>query len=215
PRYAASARSAPGADAWNLGNGLRALPRGLPEDRSSPPSARFPSRALGRGLDRAAAVAPTATDHAPGRGGPGEGAGRDGGVERARAAPAAGRREDRGQPPLRRSARGPAGDRLPVSDEAFDYVIVGSGAGGASAARTLADATGSLAIVEEGPAVSTAEFSDRSYPTLARLYREMGAQVTRGRAPMLVIQGRCVGGSTVVNSAIMRRLPEEVWAEWR
>jgi choline dehydrogenase-like flavoprotein len=32
---------------------------------------------------------------------------------------------------------------------------------------------------------------------------------------MLVIQGRCVGGSTLVNSAIVRRLPEEVWCEWR
>jgi choline dehydrogenase-like flavoprotein len=99
--------------------------------------------------------------------------------------------------------------------DAFDYVVIGSGAAGASAARTLADATSSVAIVEEGPAVPTDQFSDRSFPTLARLYRDMGAQITRGRAPMLVIQGRCVGGSTVVNSAIVRRLPEEVWGEWR
>ena len=99
--------------------------------------------------------------------------------------------------------------------EAFEYIVVGSGAGGASAARTLADAGVSIAVVEEGPAVSTDQFSDRSYPTLTRIYRDMGAQITRGRAPMLVIQGRCVGGSTVVNSAIIRRLPEDVWMEWR
>ena len=96
----------------------------------------------------------------------------------------------------------------------FDYVIVGSGAAGATAARVLADSTASLAVVEEGPAVATDEFVDRSFPTLARIYRRMGAQVTRGRAPMLIIQGRCLGGSTVINSAIMRRLPEEVWREW-
>jgi choline dehydrogenase-like flavoprotein len=98
--------------------------------------------------------------------------------------------------------------------EAFDYVIVGSGAAGASAARVLADATASIAVVEEGPSVSTDQFEDRALPTLRRLYRGMGAQVTSGRAPMLVIQGRCLGGSTVINSAIMRRLPEEVWQEW-
>jgi len=102
-----------------------------------------------------------------------------------------------------------------VSAEVFDYIVIGSGAGGASAARILADSGSSVAIVEEGPAASTDEFSDRSFPTLIRLYRDMGAQVTRGRAPMLVIQGRCLGGSTVVNSGIMRRLPEEVWNEWR
>lgn len=98
--------------------------------------------------------------------------------------------------------------------EAFDYVVVGSGAAGASAARVLADRSSSLAIVEEGPAVATEEFVDRSFPTLARLYRNMGAQVTTGRAPMLIVQGRCLGGSTVINSAIIRRLPEGVWQEW-
>ncbi len=97
----------------------------------------------------------------------------------------------------------------------FDYVIVGSGAAGASAARVLAGDGSRIAVVEEGPAVSTDEFEDRALLTFARLYRGMGAQMTAGRAPMLVIQGRCVGGSTVVNSAIVRRLPEEVWAEWK
>lgn len=99
--------------------------------------------------------------------------------------------------------------------DSFDYIIVGSGAAGASAARVLADSGRSIAVVEEGPSVTTHEFVDRALPTFARLYRRMGAQTTSGRAPMLVIQGRCVGGSTVVNSAIVRRLPEEVWVEWK
>lgn len=98
--------------------------------------------------------------------------------------------------------------------DAFDFVIIGSGAAGASAARQLADHTGSIAVVEEGPAVSTDQFEDRAMPTFRRLYRGMGAQVSSGRAPMLIIQGRCLGGSTVVNSAIVRRLPEDVWHEW-
>jgi choline dehydrogenase-like flavoprotein len=98
--------------------------------------------------------------------------------------------------------------------DSYDYVIVGSGAAGSSAARVLADVTSSVAVVEEGPAVATEDFVDQSFPTLTRLYRRMGAQVTRGRAPMLIIQGRCLGGSTVVNSAILRRLPEDVWHEW-
>ena len=99
-------------------------------------------------------------------------------------------------------------------EEPFDYVVVGSGAAGASAARMLCETGRSVAIVEEGPPVATADFVDRALPTFARLYRERGAQTTTGLAPMVVIQGRCVGGSTVVNSGIMRRLPEEVWQEW-
>ena len=101
------------------------------------------------------------------------------------------------------------------SVETFDYVIVGSGASGATVARTLADTGRSIAIVEEGPRVDTAQYSDRVLPSLRTLYRSMGLQQTTGRGPSLVLQGRCVGGSTVVNSAIVRRLPEEVWATWR
>jgi choline dehydrogenase-like flavoprotein len=99
-------------------------------------------------------------------------------------------------------------------EEAFDYVIVGSGAAGATVARTLADGGSSIAVVEEGPAVETAGFHDRAAESLRRLYRDAGMQTTRGRLLSPVLQGRALGGSTVVNSAIMWRLPEDVWAPW-
>ena len=100
-----------------------------------------------------------------------------------------------------------------INDE-FDYVVVGSGAAGASAARVLVDTGRSVAIVEEGGRIETDAFSDRVLPTLRAMYRDMGFQLARGRATIPVIQGVCLGGSTVVNSAIVRRMPEEVWRSW-
>ena len=100
-------------------------------------------------------------------------------------------------------------------DETFDYVIVGSGAAGAMAARVLADTGARLAIVEEGPAVTTAEFGDRVFPSFRRLIRGMGLQLARGRAMIPVVQGSCLGGSTVVNSAIVWRIPDDVWQPWK
>lgn len=98
-------------------------------------------------------------------------------------------------------------------DEAFDYVIVGSGAAGAAAARVLADTGASLAVVEEGPTVSAAGFSGWAYPAM-RIYRDHGFQATRGRSPTPVLQASCLGGTTVINSAIVQRLPGDVWETW-
>lgn len=100
-------------------------------------------------------------------------------------------------------------------EEAFDFVIVGSGAAGATAARVLADTGRSVCVLEEGPAVATQDFGDKLYPAFKTLFRDMSAQTARGRAFIPVIQGRCLGGSTVVNSAIVWRLPEDVWRPWR
>jgi choline dehydrogenase-like flavoprotein len=99
-------------------------------------------------------------------------------------------------------------------DGEFDYVIVGSGAAGATAARVLADTGASIAVVEEGPAISTAEFVDKVFPSFRRLYRDMGLQTARGRAIIPVFQGSCLGGTTVVNSAISWRIPDDVWQPW-
>ena len=100
-------------------------------------------------------------------------------------------------------------------EEVFDWVIVGSGAAGATAARVLSETGASVAVLEEGPCVDTKEFNDLAFPSIRRMFRDAGSQVARGRAFIPVIQGRCLGGSTVVNSAIVWRLPDDVWAPWR
>src|SRR5439155_6547699 len=46
----------------------------------------------------------------------------------------------------------------PGLDEAFDVVVVGSGAGGAPVARALAEAGWSVAVVEEGAAYTREDF---------------------------------------------------------
>lgn len=106
------------------------------------------------------------------------------------------------------------GATLPGFDEVFDYVVVGSGAAGATAARALAATGRSVCVLEEGPAVDTKDFHDRTWDSFRTLFRDANSQVARGRAFIPVIQGRCLGGSTVINSAIVWRLPDDILAEW-
>jgi choline dehydrogenase-like flavoprotein len=99
--------------------------------------------------------------------------------------------------------------------EHADYVVIGSGAAGATAALVLASAGHSVIVVEEGDWVRTPEFSEDLYPAMKRLFRDAGTNMAFGRSMLPVIQGRCVGGSTTINSAISWRAPESVLVRWQ
>lgn len=99
-------------------------------------------------------------------------------------------------------------------DDELDVVVVGSGAAGAVAAYTLAKAGLAVAIVEEGPWLRTRDMTPDVHSTFLRVMRQAGMQVLQGKAYMPMLQGRCVGGSTLVNSAIAWRTPEDVVDDW-
>src|SRR6202007_3038138 len=95
-----------------------------------------------------------------------------------------------------------------------DYVVVGSGAAGAGGAYVLAPSGARGAIVGEGPGGRARAVGEGACDGLRRMFRDAGMQVIEGRAYIPLLQGRCVGGSTVMNSAIAHRTPEDVLAEW-
>ncbi len=101
------------------------------------------------------------------------------------------------------------------TDEVFDVVVVGSGAGGATCARNLARAGFEVALVEEGPRVTEDEFDANVWRAMKRTFRDFGTTYAQGSAIIPVLQGRCVGGTTVINSAICWRTPDDVLDSWR
>jgi len=93
-------------------------------------------------------------------------------------------------------------------------VIVGSGAGGATMAAELADAGVDVVVVEEGGYHPTESFTAETGRALRTLYRDGGAGLALGRPPVLFSEGRCVGGSTVVNGGMSWRTPARVLERW-
>jgi choline dehydrogenase-like flavoprotein len=111
-------------------------------------------------------------------------------------------------------------DVTPSSDwpaySTADVVVVGSGAGGAMAARTLARAGRRVIVVEEGRRWSVQEFrTGHPLDRFARLYRDAGATFALGSPPVAMPIGRGVGGSTLVNSGTCYRPPDAVLDRWR
>ncbi len=115
----------------------------------------------------------------------------------------------------RRSAPGAAARSDTASERRLaDYVVVGSGAAGATVALDLARAGRDVLVLEEGPWLTTPDFPSDLYSALRDLWRDFGTQLATGRSVIPVLQGRCVGGSTVINGAIVHRLPRAIWQRW-
>ena len=95
-----------------------------------------------------------------------------------------------------------------------DAVVVGSGAGGATVAATLAEAGLSVVVLEEGAYYATEDYSANIPEMVTKLMRGGGSTVMMGRAPVPYLEGRCVGGTTVVNGGMCWRTPEHILEEW-
>jgi choline dehydrogenase-like flavoprotein len=95
-----------------------------------------------------------------------------------------------------------------------DVVVVGSGAGGATVAAELAEGGLDVIVLEEGRYHPTSSFNTDMGHALRTLYRDGGAEAALGTPPILFSQGRCVGGSTVVNGGMSFRTPERILHRW-
>jgi choline dehydrogenase-like flavoprotein len=104
----------------------------------------------------------------------------------------------------------PAG---PCHDLKADVIIVGTGAGGGVLAHELVGRGLDVLMLERGDFVDPTTFSENESEMYSRLYVDGAIQVSRDFS-FQVLQGRCVGGSTVVNNAVCFDLPSEVLAAW-
>ncbi|MCB9685803.1 MAG: GMC family oxidoreductase [Alphaproteobacteria bacterium] len=95
-----------------------------------------------------------------------------------------------------------------------EVCVVGSGAGGGVAAALLSEGGREVLVLEEGPHVPRERMTQREEQMYPLLYRDGGNQLTDDGG-ISVLQGRVVGGSTVVNMADVVGITEEVWAHWR
>jgi choline dehydrogenase-like flavoprotein len=94
-----------------------------------------------------------------------------------------------------------------------DVVVVGSGAAGGILAYRLAEEGRHVLVLERGLHVHPSQFSENEVEQISNLYADGALQLSRDFS-FTVLQGMCVGGSTVVNNAVCFKLPPDVLEVW-
>ncbi len=94
-----------------------------------------------------------------------------------------------------------------------DVVVIGSGAGGGVVAGQLAAAGKSVVVLEKGGYLNEADFTHREAESLERLYDARG-MLTTDDLGILILQGSCLGGGTVVNYTTSFHTPDLVREQW-
>jgi len=102
---------------------------------------------------------------------------------------------------------------IPGEELTADVLIVGTGAAGATLAHELAHRGREVLMLERGSHVPPSEFTENEAEQLSKLYAD-GALNFSTDFNFRVVQGMCVGGSTVVNNAVCFDLPPHVLERW-
>src|SRR5215203_6039062 len=94
-----------------------------------------------------------------------------------------------------------------------DVAIVGSGAAGSVLAYRLAEAGREVVLLEGGKHVDPRDFTEDERVQFSNLFADGGLQMSTDTR-FQVLQGKCVGGSTVINNAVCYDIPPRTLQRW-
>ncbi len=102
----------------------------------------------------------------------------------------------------------------PPPTQTVDVCVIGSGCGGATTARILAEAGREVLVLEEGPDRTGRALTQREGAMYDQLYMDRGGRMTDDKS-ISVLQGRVLGGGGVINASDVVPMPPEVIEHWR
>lgn len=101
-----------------------------------------------------------------------------------------------------------------MNDEFFDLIVIGSGPSGGRIAADLVRKGAKVLLVEAGSHFQAKDFPKPEISSSAQMFWGGGAELSHD-ARLGFLRARCVGGTSIVNQALLDRFDDLVWDEWK
>lgn len=95
-----------------------------------------------------------------------------------------------------------------------EYLIIGSGAGGATASKLLAEKGKDVLLIEEGEHFKVNQFEGSMSKSLSNAWRNSGITPILCKSSFGFGEGKCLGGGTYINGGLIWRTPNIILKLW-
>jgi choline dehydrogenase-like flavoprotein len=95
----------------------------------------------------------------------------------------------------------------------YDFAIIGSGAAGGRVAYDLTSAGATCVMLEAGKAFEATTYPGEELDYTAQMFWGAGLEFAAG-AHLAFLRGKCLGGGTIVNQALMDQNDEVAFSDW-
>ncbi len=95
-----------------------------------------------------------------------------------------------------------------------EYLVIGSGAGGSTAAKYLIDKGKDVLLIEEGEHFKVDQFKGSMSKSLSNVWRNAGVTPILCKSNFGFGEGKCLGGGTYVNGGLIWRTPNKILKLW-
>lgn len=96
----------------------------------------------------------------------------------------------------------------------LDYIVIGSGPAGLLVNGELSNAKLKGLCLEKGKSIKSKVEDVYTAKQIINGYRKSGINPLIGLPPLLLSEGECLGGGSILNSSLHHRVPKSIWNKW-
>lgn len=100
-----------------------------------------------------------------------------------------------------------------IENKKWDFIVVGSGPSGGRIAYDLVKSGAQVLLLEAGPYFRAQDFPKPEIQSSSQMFWGGGIELNHD-ARLGFLRARCVGGTSIVNQALLDRFDQHVWEEW-